>query len=222
MKAVREKLNQSRGASLLLALLLFLVAAMVSVTLVSAAYTAVKRVDQNRKSQQANLTLQSAALLLQQQLENARFSVETTYTKSGGSWLAGTPAETVSPAPHALQPELKAVADRLTAGNLDGAVTGFSVETDLAQLSAVRVVCTLRDDGEGSTHSYVAVYSLTLDDREESMVLEFPVTETVTNRYFSGSTELADGTGATVNKRVETRGYAWGRPRMSSMAGGAA
>lgn len=77
MGRIREKLNSQSGVSFLLALLAFLVAAMVSVTIVAAAVTTVKRVNSDRESQQAQLTLISAAQLVRDEMEETKYIVTT-------------------------------------------------------------------------------------------------------------------------------------------------
>lgn len=63
MTALRKKLHTSRGATMLMALLLLLVAMMVSITLFTAAMTAYKTIRNDHESEQAVLTLSSAAEL---------------------------------------------------------------------------------------------------------------------------------------------------------------
>ena len=61
MKTIRKKLRSDRGSSMVLALFLMLVALMVSHTILAAAATAGQNVVHQRESQQAYLTVSSAA-----------------------------------------------------------------------------------------------------------------------------------------------------------------
>ena len=61
MKTICKKLRSDRGSSMVLALFLMLVALMVSHTILAAAATAGQNVVQQRESQQAYLTVSSAA-----------------------------------------------------------------------------------------------------------------------------------------------------------------
>ena len=61
MKTIVKKLRSDRGSSMVLALFLMLVALMVSHTILAAAATAGQNVVQQRESQQAYLTVSSAA-----------------------------------------------------------------------------------------------------------------------------------------------------------------
>ena len=69
MKRLAQKLNCRRGASMLMALLLFLIAAMVSAVIITAAVSARSRVASDRAQQQTYLTVSSAAALLRDSFE---------------------------------------------------------------------------------------------------------------------------------------------------------
>ena len=64
MKVVKNKLKSENGVSILFALLLLIVVTMVSVTMVSASVTAVKRTHSKKYNEQNSILLDSAALLL--------------------------------------------------------------------------------------------------------------------------------------------------------------
>lgn len=64
MRRITEKLHSRRGASLIYALLLFLVASMVSAVILSASVTAAKRLRDDQIRQQNELTINSGARLL--------------------------------------------------------------------------------------------------------------------------------------------------------------
>ncbi len=83
MKRAAEKLHSRRGASLFYALLLFLVASMVSVVILSASVTAVKRMNDDREREQKYLLLASAARQIKKQLEIPVTVTETTVDVDG-------------------------------------------------------------------------------------------------------------------------------------------
>lgn len=88
MRRITQKLHSRRGASLLYALLLFLVASMVSVVILTSAATAARRLHDDRAREQEYLSLSSAARLLKQAMETEKSVtiVETrviTYGESG-------------------------------------------------------------------------------------------------------------------------------------------
>ena len=72
---MRGKLASSRGASMLFALLLLLIAAIVSCVMLSAAVTSLKVVNNDRAHTQAQLSLDSAARLATEQLDGLEVRV---------------------------------------------------------------------------------------------------------------------------------------------------
>lgn len=76
MKKIKQKLNDQSGVSILFALIMMLVAAMVSLTIVSTSVSALKRTHSIRNSQQDSLSLDSATLLIKRQLnQGEQFSL---------------------------------------------------------------------------------------------------------------------------------------------------
>lgn len=74
MLKLKNKLNSETGASLLIALLFFIISAMVSVVIVSAASTAVKRLQNDNTVEQEMLSINSGARLIEEQIENVSCS----------------------------------------------------------------------------------------------------------------------------------------------------
>ena len=73
MKRLREKLHSQNGASILLALLLFLVCVMVSASILAASASNAGKARSNRAEQQKQLTLSSAIRLVAKELEKAEY-----------------------------------------------------------------------------------------------------------------------------------------------------
>lgn len=73
MIRVKQKLNSSRGASILLALVLFLLCAMVSAVVVGSAMTNMQKVKNRREQQQVYYSVSSAARLLHDAMEQVSF-----------------------------------------------------------------------------------------------------------------------------------------------------
>ncbi len=90
MKRAAEKLHSRRGASLIYALLLFLVASMVSVLILNASTTAVQRLNDDREREQEYLLLSSAARLFKKALEKSSVTITTTEKE----YFNGNPSET--------------------------------------------------------------------------------------------------------------------------------
>jgi len=74
VERLREKLNSESGASILLALLMFLLCAMVSASVLAAAVSNAGKARSNRVEQQRYLTLSSAIRLVADALEQARYT----------------------------------------------------------------------------------------------------------------------------------------------------
>lgn len=87
----RQKLHNSRGASLLMALLVVLVVMMVSVVILSAASANAGRLKRNQAEEQAYLTVSSAARLMRDSIADERVvyilntTVVTKYTDDEGN-----------------------------------------------------------------------------------------------------------------------------------------
>ena len=82
---INKKLNNNNGVSFLIALLLFLVASMVSIVIVTAALSAVKRVNDDFNDQQEYLSISSAANLVKETLSESSCTIVEKRTISGGS-----------------------------------------------------------------------------------------------------------------------------------------
>ena len=82
---IKKKLKNNNGVSFLIAMLLFLVASVVSIVIVTAALSAVKRVHDDFKDQQEYLCVSSAANLIKETLSESSCTIVEKKTISGGS-----------------------------------------------------------------------------------------------------------------------------------------
>lgn len=80
MKKIREKLRSESGASILLALLFFLLCAMVGASVLMAAASNAGKSRSNREEQQKYLTLSSALQLVCDELTAAKYTAQYTYS----------------------------------------------------------------------------------------------------------------------------------------------
>ena len=78
---IKNKLKSRKGVSILFALLAFMVAAMVAITIITAATSMIKRVHSDKAEEQTHLTLTSAAQLVETELESSTYTVETTTSR---------------------------------------------------------------------------------------------------------------------------------------------
>lgn len=94
MRRVRDKLRDSRGVTILMALFALLVASMVCIVILGASVTAAKQAKLDQEHEQDMLLLQSAGELIASNIANeattVTYSTTTTYTKSTGTGTKGT------------------------------------------------------------------------------------------------------------------------------------
>lgn len=83
-QCINKKLHSERGASFLLAIIVFLVASMVAVTIVAASMTALKRVHSDREEEQKRLALTSAAQFVREEMKKTKCVETKVVTTSGG------------------------------------------------------------------------------------------------------------------------------------------
>ncbi len=77
MKAIRQKLKSERGASVVFALVTFMVAAVICAGIVNTAITNTYRIRNGRQQEQANLTVQSAAQLMKNAILGDEIQIQT-------------------------------------------------------------------------------------------------------------------------------------------------
>lgn len=190
IKQINKKLHSQRGASFLFAILAFLMASVVSVTIVSAAYSGFKRVHSDREKQQAHLTLTSAAQLVRDEM------LTTKYVKKVETELVGGKVTTKEDVPSGIfGEEMKTAIESLTdvnevynsiepaftIGNLDieGVQTGvvevcFSMKKDTADIYSVTFTMSLKDGGD------VIFLTMKGDKKTETVIETEKKTETTT------------------------------------------
>ena len=81
MRHLREKLNDRRGASILLAVMVMLVVSMVVAVMLNASLTATRRVNDDRVQEQNQLAADSAAILLRHSIEDSFCTITTVVTQ---------------------------------------------------------------------------------------------------------------------------------------------
>lgn len=92
-KRMFEKLHSEHGASISFALILLLVASLVSVVILNAAVSAAKSVTNDRMEQQALLTLNSAAKIVEKGLSDTKYTATVvTHVYDGSYTVTDTPS----------------------------------------------------------------------------------------------------------------------------------
>ena len=206
MRKIKEKLHSENGASFLLALVAFLVAAMVSVTIVTAAVSSLKRVYSDRAVQQAHLTLTSAAQLVRDEMGATSVKKVEVVTNSGGG---STTATNVS-AEGTFGPEMKEAVDYVDTGfPYNG--SNIRLEVQGLEMEPMDITFIMKaEDGE-SREKYKVIFTFTLAGSDETLFLtmdgvagtpvvdtssEGTVTTTTTTTTITWSQPIINGIGA--------------------------
>lgn len=181
MNRLRNKLNSSRGATILLALLFLLLCMMVCASLLMAAVSNAGKSQRNRVEHQKYLTLSSALQLVCQDLEKAAYQGQYTYT-----------AEEV--------PDIGAVADPDTgqykqedkhtkhtytqkAGVFTSQITALSpLSKDLDLLFARHFTLSQSDQTSGDEYKFTRLYQAELDSPDPVFSAADPYELTLTTR----------------------------------------
>ena len=167
MNAAQKKLKSGSGATILMALLFFLVAVMVSTVIISAAITATQTLRSRREAQQAYLTCSSAAQYIRDALlEKPGYRVELKQRQGSGF------GEEKNENQDRQAQDIVSLVDTLFKGQMDGP-TSQVLFTDLqpstkaillqvVDCDPVQVTLTLKRADPQTTHR---VYLLTADCR---------------------------------------------------------
>ena len=200
MRKIKEKLHSENGASFLLALVAFLVAAMVSVTIVAAAVSSLKRVYSDREVQQAHLTLTSAAQFVRDEMEATSVKkVEVVKSSGGGS----TTTTTVS-AEGIFGPEMKEAVEYVDTNGLSYSGSGVRLEVQGLAMEPVDITFTMKaEDGE-SREKYKVTFTFTLAGSDETLFL--------TMGGVAGTPEVDTSTVGTVTTTTTTTTITWSLP----------
>ncbi len=98
MKGIKNKLNNNHGVSILFGLLLFMVASMVSIVIISASSTSAKRSYYTSSSIQEGQALDSLALFMKKEIDGKTLSYTYTKNKDGSYTLNETSLPTLDSA----------------------------------------------------------------------------------------------------------------------------
>ena len=194
MNAARKKLKSGAGATILMALLFFLVAVMVSTVIISAAITATQTLRARREAQQAYLTCSSAAQYIRDALlEKPGYRVEFKQRQGSGF------GEEKNEDQNRTAPDIVSLVDTLFKGQMGGTTsqglfTDLQPSTKILRLQVegcdpVQVTLTLKRTDRQTTPR---VYLLTADcqvgqegDTSCRMVLQMYCTVTEKTVQFS-------------------------------------
>lgn len=172
---VRKKLSEKSGVSILFALLLLLVVAMVSVVMISASVSAVKRTHAKKVVVQKSVSIDSAALLLKNQISDSQpeSGFVLTYSEDGKYVISVNSALDNSALKSEITDISQKFANGVSLGQFDS-VSGFKIITsrsgDLKD-DVVNVSCSIQPVLNNS-----AEVTFTLSDGDEVLYSRFSLT----------------------------------------------
>lgn len=201
MMPIKQKLKSENGASFLLALLAFLVAAMVCVTIITAATSSVKRVHSDRESQQMQLAITSAAQLVRDTMGETQYCITTVTTTENGT----TTIETTKTASGVFASEIEAAINYVDAYHTDASASGMKLSVDGTDLPIIDVSFKMSAD---TTEPYKLLFTLRVQDTGENLYLTMKSSRKTDNTV----TESKDKTVTT-----ETTTITWKNPIISGI-----
>lgn len=246
MKQLNRKLGSKSGVSILFALLVFMVASMVSITIITAASTSVKRSSEHRKALQKELTLESAAMLIRRSVDEQKYEYKYKVLDDGEQQL--DKKELSGLLKKELQDLVKKIQDEDTDGDgpsdilagLEDADPAFVIQVDHSSFQNVNVYPFLveynhgipdedRDDASEDEETvvkkyYKTIFVLKLKDTDETMFVSFLVTYTHRTEIETIHDQSTDEEGNTTDEEssyeIITETMEWEFDRMSGTAGG--
>ena len=160
MNKVRKKLRNNNGVSILFALFLFVVASVVSVTIISAAYSSVKRTHSAKENTQSMLTLDSASLLMKNKIDSVSYVAKK---DKDGRILNGS----ISVSDNPFEIEIVKISKDILNNNLSvNDNTYFEIEA--TNLDTVKGTYEIQTTEENK--SYTVVFTLKADDESKTYV----------------------------------------------------
>ncbi|MDO4197866.1 MAG: hypothetical protein Q4D13_02600 [Erysipelotrichaceae bacterium] len=191
------KLTEKSGVSMLYALLLMFVAMMVSLTILAVSMSSFKTTFEIRQETQRSLTIESAGLLIKDELDGMDCTVTTikTVTKSGREIPSTDPDYTISPAEDIFADEFKKIIEEIEKKiSWDTPCEGsFDISTNNDNLVTVYVKYAVTKDSDKSTDSYEeypVTFTMTMQDENgkenERMYLSSTITKDTTVKTEDG------------------------------------
>lgn len=148
-KNIKNKISNNRGVSILFALMLFLVVSLVSIAIIVASSSSIKRTNSSKISEQYNLATESAALMIKDDLSNKE--VTYTYSKKNGYSLGNSSAKIFTN-------EQKSISSNILSNNFSD-MSSFTIETGNENIKDVKVTPSIKLS-DGSSNVYIVTFKL--------------------------------------------------------------
>lgn len=174
MKKNKSKLLNNHGVSILFALLLFLVVSMVSVTIIAASTSSVKRTSSMKENTQTILTLDSAVLLLKSELNDLTYTVNV----YDGSTFSN---ESYNDRDTCLKDIVSDISKILisSSNSSNSNYKTFVIKTNIDEMKDVDVLVSYEFNSANSSN--VVKFILTLDN--SAIYVDFNLTDSITGTF---------------------------------------
>lgn len=166
MKTIKNKLQDSHGVSILFALLLMAVAAMVSITIISVSLSAMKRSHAIKNTRQELLSLDSATLYIEKQLNTDTGAFEVSFSQNADGTYSVTNTNQCG---GAFKEEVNALTNAFLTGNRGNEIGTFSLETkDTANnISYDSVSVSYKVVSQDNEQRAIVVFTLRINDSKQ-------------------------------------------------------
>ena len=206
MMPIKQKLKSENGASFLLALLAFLVAAMVCVTIITAATSSVKRVHSDRESQQMQLAITSAAQLVRDTMGETQYRITTVTTTEKGN----AKTETTKTAAGVFAQEIKDAIAYIDIHGGSAYADGMNLSVSGTDLPVIAVSFVMTSD---IAEPYKLLFTLRAQETGEVLYLTMESSSTTERK----TKTIPSGSNQTKTVTTETTTITWDNPIISGI-----
>ena len=206
MMPIKQKLKSENGASFLLALLAFLVAAMVCVTIITAATSSVKRVHSDRESQQMQLAITSAAQLVRDTMGETQYCITTVTTTENGN----ATTETTKTAAGVFAQEIKDAIAYIDIHGGSAYADGMNLSVSGTDLPVIAVSFVMTSD---IAEPYKLLFTLRAQETGEVLYLTMESSSTTESK----TETIQSGSNQTKTVTTETTTITWDNPIISGI-----
>ena len=206
MMPIKQKLKSENGASFLLALLAFLVAAMVCATIITAATSSVKRVHSDRESQQMQLAITSAAQLVRDTMGETQYRITTVTTTEKGN----AKTETTKTAAGVFAQEIKDAIAYIDIHGGSAYADGMNLSVSGTDLPVIAVSFEMTSD---IAEPYKLLFTLRAQETGEVLHLTMESSSTTESK----TETIQSGSNQTKTVTTETTTITWDNPIISGI-----
>ena len=206
MMPIKQKLKSENGASFLLALLAFLVAALVCVTIITAATSSVKRVHSDRESQQMQLAITSAAQLVRDTMGETQYRITTVTTTEKGN----AKTETTKTAAGVFAQEIKDAIAYIDIYGGSAYADGMNLSVSGTDLPVIAVSFVMTSD---IAEPYKLLFTLRAQETGEVLYLTMESSSTTERK----TETIQFGSNQTKTVTTETTTITWDNPIISGI-----